>query len=94
MFLPLLDSAGWTSRGWCRYLLGMHALEFLADKTPFPNVPIVAMYGAERYFRPEVLRRIPGASGEDAELSLTRITGEAADAETLVKAAQASAVLR
>jgi DNA polymerase-3 subunit delta len=62
----------------------MHALEFLADKTPFPNVPIVAMYGAERYFRPEVLRRIPGASGADAELSLTRITGEAAELKSVM----------
>jgi DNA polymerase-3 subunit delta len=62
----------------------MHALEFLADNSPFPAVAVVAMYGAERYFRPEVLRRIPGAGGEEAELSLTRVVGEQADLKTVM----------
>lgn len=62
----------------------MHALEFLADNKPFPAVAIVAMYGAERYFRTEVLRRIPGASGEEAELSLTRVAGDQAELKTVM----------
>jgi len=62
----------------------MHALEFLADKSQFPAVAIVAMYGAERYFRSEVLRRIPGAGGEEGELSLTRLAGDLADLKTVM----------
>lgn len=62
----------------------MHALEFLADKSPFPAVAVVALYGAERYFRSEVLLRVPGVSGEEGGLSLTRLAGELADLKTVM----------
>jgi DNA polymerase-3 subunit delta len=62
----------------------MHAIDFLADKKPFPDIAILAMYGPERHFRSEILQRIPGASGDEAELSLTRISGEGADFKTVM----------
>lgn len=62
----------------------MHAIDFLAEKKPFPNVAFLAMYGPERHFRSEILQRIPGASGDEAELSLTRIAGEGADFKTVM----------
>lgn len=37
------------------------------------------MYGPERFFRPEILHRIPGVSGDDAESSTTRVSGERAE---------------
>ncbi len=57
----------------------MLAAEFLADKAPFKPVPVLALYGPERWFRPEVLKRIPGLTGEEAESSLTRLQGATAD---------------
>ena len=57
----------------------MHATEFLASKVPALPSSVLVMYGPERYFRHEILNRIPGASGEDAELSLTRLSGETAE---------------
>ncbi|MFM7058595.1 MAG: DNA polymerase III subunit delta [Planctomycetota bacterium] len=62
----------------------MLATEFLADKAPFKPVPVVAMYGPERYFRTEILKRIPGLSGEDAESSLTRLQGPTADFRSVI----------
>lgn len=53
----------------------MHATEFLAAKQPIDVKGVLVLYGAERFFRHEVLQRIPGASGEEADLSLTRIAG-------------------
>jgi DNA polymerase-3 subunit delta len=57
----------------------MHATEFLANKDPAPPSSVLVMYGPERYFRHEIMNRIPGASGEEAELSLTRLSGETAE---------------
>ncbi|MEI7702522.1 MAG: DNA polymerase III subunit delta [Planctomycetia bacterium] len=62
----------------------MHAIDFLAEKKPFPDVAFLAMYGPERHFRSEILQRIPGASGDEAELSLTKIAGEGADFKTVM----------
>jgi DNA polymerase III subunit delta len=56
----------------------MHATEFLAAKDPALPSSVLVMYGPERYFRHEIMHRIPGASGEDAELSLTRLSGDTA----------------
>lgn len=53
----------------------MHATEFLAAKQPIDVKGVLVLYGAERFFRHEVLQRIPGASGEEADLSLTRMAG-------------------
>lgn len=56
----------------------MHATEFLAAKDPSLPSSVLVMYGLERYFRHEILHRIPGAGGEEAELSLTRLNGDTA----------------
>lgn len=62
----------------------MLAADFLADKSPFKPVPVVAMYGPERYFRVEILKRIPGISGSESEGTLTRLQGAAADFRSVI----------
>jgi DNA polymerase-3 subunit delta len=57
----------------------MHAIEFLTQKNAEVSSAVLVLYGPERYFRQEILQRIPGASGEEADLTLTRLAG--ADAE-------------
>jgi DNA polymerase-3 subunit delta len=57
----------------------MHATDFLSAKSPTLPSAVLVMYGPERYFRQEILHRIPGASGDDAELSLTRLAGDKAE---------------
>ena len=62
----------------------MHATEFLASKLPVLPTSVLVMFGAERYFRQEILQRIPGAGGDDAELSLSRMNGEIAEIRTVM----------
>ena len=62
----------------------MLAVDFLADKAPFKPIPVLALYGPERYFRIETLKRIPGLSGEEAEGSLTRLQGATADFRSVI----------
>lgn len=62
-----------------KVFLSMHATEFLSSKAPALPRSVLVMYGPERFFRQEILHRIPGASGDDAELSLTRLTGDKAE---------------
>jgi DNA polymerase-3 subunit delta len=57
----------------------MHATEFLSAKSPTLPTSVLVMYGSERYFRQEILHRIPGVSGDDAELNLTRLVGDKAE---------------
>jgi DNA polymerase-3 subunit delta len=57
----------------------MHATEFLSAKSPTLPTSVLVMFGSERYFRQEILHRSPGASGDDAELSLTRLVGDKAE---------------
>ena len=57
----------------------MHATEFLSAKSPTLPTSVLVMFGSERYFRQEILHRIPGASGDDAELNLTRLVGDKAE---------------
>ena len=57
----------------------MHATEFLSAKSPTLPTSVLVMFGSELYFRQEILHRIPGASGDDAELSLTRLVGDKAE---------------
>ena len=57
----------------------MHATEFLSAKAPTQPASVLVMYGPERYFRHEILHRIPGASGDEADLSLTRLSGDKAE---------------
>jgi DNA polymerase-3 subunit delta len=57
----------------------MHAIEFLTQKNSEVPSSVLVLYGPERYFRQEILQRIPGASGEEADLTLTRIAGPDAE---------------
>lgn len=57
----------------------MHATEFLSAKEPALPSSVLVLYGPERYFRQEIIHRIPGCSGDDAELSLTRLNGDKAE---------------
>lgn len=57
----------------------MHAVDFLSKQQPELPGHVLVLYGAERFFRHEILHRIPGASGEDAELSVTRVNGQNAE---------------
>jgi DNA polymerase III subunit delta len=57
----------------------MHASEFLSAKSPALPTSVLVMYGPERYFRQEILHRIPGGSGDETDLSLTRLTGDKAE---------------
>ena len=57
----------------------MHATEFLSAKSPTLPTSVLVMFGSERYFRQEILHRSPGASGDDAKLSLTRLVGDKAE---------------
>jgi DNA polymerase-3 subunit delta len=62
----------------------MLAVDFLADKSPFKPIPVLALYGPERFFRIEILKRIPGLSGDEAEGSLTRLQGSTADFRNVI----------
>lgn len=63
----------------------MHATEFLSAKKEFQHVPVLTLYGSERFLKLEVLKKIPGcqpaadASAEDADWSVTRMSGDKAD---------------
>ena len=62
----------------------MLATEFLNSNDATVNGSVLVLFGSERFFRAEILKRIPGASGEDADLSLSRFNGP--DAEFLTVA--------
>jgi DNA polymerase-3 subunit delta len=64
----------------------MLATDFLSTKSPFSPIPVLAMYGPERFFRTEILKRIPGISGEDenTESSLTRLAGATAEIRSVL----------
>ncbi len=60
----------------------IHATDFLAEDKPLPDVPVLVVYGAERYLKLEVLKHIPGCGDDtDDDVALTRLAGK--DAELL-----------
>ncbi len=59
--------------------MSVSAVEFLSSKDVAVAHGVLVMYGPERFFRPEILHRIPGVSGEDSESSITRINGDKAE---------------
>ncbi|MEJ7595208.1 MAG: DNA polymerase III subunit delta [Planctomycetaceae bacterium] len=59
--------------------MGVSATEFLSSKEPIAAHGVLVMYGPERFFRPEILHRIPGVTSEDAESTITRFNGEHAE---------------
>jgi DNA polymerase III subunit delta len=63
----------------------MHATEILSAKETFSSVPVIVLYGTERYLKLEVLKKIPGCHGEqESDASLTRVAGKDADFRNLM----------
>ncbi|MCA9058652.1 MAG: DNA polymerase III subunit delta [Planctomycetaceae bacterium] len=62
----------------------IHATDFISAKKKPDAVPVIAMFGAERYLKLEAIKRIPGLDGEDAELSLTKLAGSQTDLRTVL----------
>lgn len=54
----------------------MHATDFIAATDPFQHVPVLVLYGAERFLKLEVLKKIPGCNGDDDDMSLTKLPGK------------------
>ena len=60
----------------------MHATDYLAKNKTLTGVPVLALYGAERYLKLEVLKLIPGLAEDgdaEEEVALTRVAGKDAD---------------
>lgn len=58
----------------------MHATDYIAKKKPLTDVPVVALFGAERFLKLEILKLIPGVGNEeDDDVALTRVAGKDAD---------------
>jgi DNA polymerase III subunit delta len=57
----------------------MRAIEFLSCQNPDTTARVVVLYGTDRFLKQECLKRIPGCEGEDAEFSLTRVSGADVD---------------
>lgn len=58
----------------------MHATEFLSKNKTLPNVPVLVLYGSERFLKLEVLKLVPGCGDEDSDdVTLTRVAGKDAE---------------
>ncbi len=58
----------------------MHATDFLKTPPDLSAVPMLALFGSERYLKVQVLNTIPGFSeSEDEDVSLTRVAGKDTD---------------
>jgi len=64
--------------------MSISATEFLLSKEPIQANGVLVMYGPERYFRPEILHGLPGAGGDEGELSLTRVNGGDAEMRSVM----------
>ena len=64
--------------------MSVSATEFLSSKEPVSTHGVLVLFGPERFFRPEILHRIPGVTGEDAESSIMRFNGEHAEIRTVM----------
>ncbi len=62
----------------------MHATEFLTKHKSLPEVPVLVLYGAERFLKMEILKLVPGADDQGSDgAELTRVTGKDADLRTV-----------
>lgn len=62
----------------------IHATEFLRNPPDLSQIPMVALYGAERFLKVQVLNAIPGFSEtDDDDVSLTRLAGKDAELRTV-----------
>lgn len=58
----------------------MHATDFLNSPPDLSAVPMIALFGTERFLKVQVLNSIPGFSeSEDEDVSLTRVAGKDTD---------------
>lgn len=57
----------------------MHATEFLTKNKSLPPVPVLVLYGSERYLKLEMLKLIPACGGDDDDVAFTRVAGKDAD---------------
>lgn len=72
------DTAGF------RYLfvvqIFMHATEFLKKHKSLPDIPVLVLYGSERYLKLEVLKLVPGIADDSSDdVALTRVAGKDAE---------------
>jgi len=62
----------------------MHATEFLTKHTALPEVPVLVLYGGERFLKLEILKLVPGcADPDDDTVEITRVVGKDADLRTV-----------
>jgi DNA polymerase-3 subunit delta len=61
----------------------MHATEFLSKNTTLPDIPVLVLYGSERYLKLETLKLIPGLADETEDVALTRTSGKDADLKSV-----------
>lgn len=61
----------------------MHATEFLAKNSKLPEVPVLVLYGTERFLKMEILSLIPGAAEDDDSAEVTRVNGKDAELRTV-----------
>ena len=61
----------------------MHATEFLSKNTVIPDIPVLVLYGGERYLKLEALKLIPGLEDDAEDVALTRTTGKDADLKSV-----------
>lgn len=58
----------------------MHATEFLKKHKTFPDIPVLVLYGSERFLKLEILAKVPGVAEDAADdVALTRVAGKDAD---------------
>lgn len=63
----------------------MHATEFLAKNKALTDIPIVALFGGERYLKLEVLKHIPGCGDNDTDdVAFTRVSGKDAELRSVL----------
>ncbi|MCP4508407.1 MAG: DNA polymerase III subunit delta [Fuerstiella sp.] len=61
----------------------MHATEFLSKNATIPDVPVLVMYGTERYLKLQTLNLIPGLEDDTEDVALTRTAGKDADLKSV-----------
>lgn len=58
----------------------MHATDFLSKNEKLTGVPVLVLYGTERYLKLEVLKQIPGCGDdEDEDVAFSRTAGKDAE---------------
>lgn len=62
----------------------MHASEFLTSAKPLPEVSVLVLFGTERFFKLEVIRRIPDCHDEEGRPTLARFSGSDAEFRQIV----------